>query len=547
LLVRASFAQRELRDSTVDSTSEIVKLTLHFERLNEFIERAEMGVGGGGGGGFQNATFGGSAGAARGGGYTGGQGGGGRYGGASGNYGAGGPAGLSDMDGKGIDPETMKQVEVLGRAGDTAGLERLFAAKGYKMSGPACGIVASKYVMSAGYKPPPGGAVASNWNDWGEKQDKSDINNPNRPFGSMIASYNVRRYGGGLGSPLGKGQTGGHVMTIVPGSYNAKTNMATFVDQYGTTRRSVSNMDLRYAGDSSVAEVRAKRGGDSARVDGAGNDNARVDGVSPESAGSGSAFLAAKRAGFRKELQNSPETRKLLGAILSAENPGAGPAVVESLMNRTELVNESRARRGLPPLSLRDMIVGKDGKSFYGPIRSGAINQHLAKMNNPAYAAQMNRQIDAALGGSNTIASHTDQGSKGDPNYYAGGVGVNINGERFNDWGYAGSRAWRERRQREIAAANAATTTKTAAAKTNNVVPIRPGPTVERAALERDQLTKDKSKTDVDGKLKATVVAPSGTKVEVEGSGAFKKTETERSSDSGGMSKDTARKLLATN
>ena len=99
----------------------------------------------------------------------------------------------------------------------------------------------------------------------------------------------------------------------------------------------------------------------------------------------------------------------------------------------------------------------------------------------------------------------------------------------------------------EQPAANAATTTKTAAAKTNNVVPIRPGPTVERAALERDQLTKDKSKTDVDGKLKATVVAPSGTKVEVEGSGAFKKTETERSSDSGGMSKDTARKLLATN
>jgi hypothetical protein len=536
LLQRVSFTQNELKDEVGSVSEEMAKLTRQLEKLNDYIDRTGGGGGGsgGGGGGFQNATFGGSAGAAAGGGYTGqgAQGGGGNYGGASGTYnngGNGGPAALSDQDGKGIDPETMKQVETLGRAGDTAGLNKLFAAKGYRMNGPACGIVASKYVMSAGFKPPKGGAIASNWNDWGEKQDKSDINNPNRPFGSMIASYSERRYGGNVGAPLGKGQTGGHVMNIVPGSYDAKTNTAMFADQYGVKRRPIKNMDIRYAGDSAVAEVREKRGGgnDSARVDGA-NDNARVDGVSPAEAGSGSAYLAAKRAGFRKELED-PGTRKLLGGILSAENPGAGPAVVESLMNRTELVNESRARRGLPPKTLKEMIVGNGGKSFYGPIRSGAINEHLAKMNNPAYAAQMNKQIDAALGGSNTIGSHTDQGSKGDPNYVAGGVGVNINGERFNDWGYAGSAAWRQRRQREIAEADTA----------------KGRPTVARAELSRETLTADKAAdVQTDGKLKAEVTAPSGTKVEVSGSGAFKNTETSKTTT---MSRETANKLLATN
>jgi hypothetical protein len=166
------------------------------------------------------------------------------------------------------------------------------------------------------------------------------------------------------------------------------------------------------------------------------------------------AFLAEKRAGFKKELDENPATRELLGGIISAENPGAGPAVAESLMNRTELVNQDRAKRGLPPLTLHDMIVGKDGKSFYGPMRTGAINQHLARMrSDPKYAAAMNARIDQALGGSNTIQSNTDQGSAGDPNYVAGGVGVNINRERFNDWGYRGSREWRLQRQRDIAAA----------------------------------------------------------------------------------------------
>ena len=174
----------------------------------------------------------------------------------------------------------------------------------------------------------------------------------------------------------------------------------------------------------------------------------------------GSAFLASKRAPFKKELQDHPETKELFAAIIHAENPGAGPAVAESLMNRTELVNESRRRRGLPPVTLHDMMLYALGEkerglnsSFYGPMRPNrglAITGHLNKIRrDTAVHAQMDKYIDAALGGSNTIKSNTDQGSRNDPNYYAGGVGVNINGERFNDWGYPGARQWREQRQRE--------------------------------------------------------------------------------------------------
>lgn len=166
----------------------------------------------------------------------------------------------------------------------------------------------------------------------------------------------------------------------------------------------------------------------------------------------GSEFLAQKRAGFAEQLKD-PATRNFLGAVLSSENPGAGPAVVESLFNRTEYINEQRAKQGKAPLSLMQMMKG----GFYGPVNRGQIGGHLRKMNDPAFAARMNKSIDQALGGSNVIQSHTDQGSRGDPNYEKGGVGVNIHGERFNDWGMPGTAAWRQRRQSEIAGAGGGT------------------------------------------------------------------------------------------
>ena len=157
----------------------------------------------------------------------------------------------------------MKAAEDMGKAGDVSGLQKLFAARGYRMSGPACGIIASKYASAAGFKPPPGGAVASNWHKFGEKMNPEDINAPGHPFGSMFGTYNHRRYGGNVGAPLSTGDTGGHVMSIVPGTYDPKTGKVDVVDQYGYShgKRNISDMDLRFAGADAVAAAAARRGG----------------------------------------------------------------------------------------------------------------------------------------------------------------------------------------------------------------------------------------------------------------------------------------------
>jgi hypothetical protein len=115
----------------------------------------------------------------------------------------------------------------------------------------------------------------------------------------------------------------------------------------------------------------------------------------------------------------------------------------------------------------------------------------------------MQGRIDQALGGSNVVRGYTDQGSAGDPNYIAGGIGVNINRERFNDWGYPGSASWREQRQRDIAASAAA---------------------ADRAAIDASKTTS----VNATGKLTADINAPAGTRVSVEGDGLFKKTEVNR-------------------
>jgi hypothetical protein len=235
-------------------------------------------------------------------------------------------------------------------------------------------------------------------------------------------------------------------------------------------------------------------------------------GAAPIEGDATAAFLARKRAGFSEELKD-PGTRKLLGAVISSENPGAGPAVAESLMNRTELVNETRARQGLPPLSLKDMMIGKGGgrHSFYGPIRSGAINEHLRKMDDPAYAAAMNKRTDLALAGSHTIGGFTDQGSRGDPNYEAGGTGININKERFNDWGYSGSVAWRHHREQDMAAA--------ARSDATNVASDRQ--TIDRKSIKT-------VKVDATGRVAVNIGGGGGNDATLGSSGLFRPTTPER-------------------
>lgn len=209
----------------------------------------------------------------------------------------------------------------------------------------------------------------------------------------------------------------------------------------------------------------------------------------PTNLGPGAAYLAKRRAPFREELSN-PETRKLVGAILSAENPGAGPAVVESLFNRTMLVNQDREAQGKPPLTLTDMIFGhKDiggGKSFYGPVRTGAVREHLRKLErDPEYAKRMDQNIDLALSGSNVVRGHTDQGSRGDPNYESGGIGVNINGERFNHWGYRGSQSFQQSLQREYEAEERKGS-RTAQADTGTATDAAPEGTTEVSAKQKN-------------------------------------------------------------
>lgn len=162
-----------------------------------------------------------------------------------------------------------------------------------------------------------------------------------------------------------------------------------------------------------------------------------------------SAVLASDRARFREELDRNPELKKRLAAVIDLENPGAGTAVAESLFNRMSM-NGGTVASG----------IGGGSRSFYGPVRRGLVEPRLRELErNPAKMAARMRQIDEALAGSNYVQGHTDQGSAGDPNYIAGGTGVNINRERFNDWGggrwhgktgHAASRAYREDLMRRI-------------------------------------------------------------------------------------------------
>ena len=179
------------------------------------------------------------------------------------------------------------------------------------MSGPACGIIASKYASAAGFKPPPGGAVASNWHKFGEKMNPEDINSPDHPFGSMFGTYNHRRYGGNVGAPLPTGATGGHVMSIVPGTYDPKTGKVDVVDQYGYShgKRNISDMDLRFAGADAVAAAAARRGG---QAPGAGT-------TPPSGAGGeGANAIARERANVMAQLKD-PSTRALVASVIEHE------------------------------------------------------------------------------------------------------------------------------------------------------------------------------------------------------------------------------------
>lgn len=169
--------------------------------------------------------------------------------------------------------------------------------------------------------------------------------------------------------------------------------------------------------------------------------------------GGGAEYLRQQRAPLTKQLADNPQLKKELAALGTLEHENDATAVVESLYNRTVATNEARAKRGLPPLSLSQMMKG----GFYGPINKGLLQSRVAQLErDPARMKKMYGAIDAASS-SNLLKGATDQGSGSDPNVaWPGGKTVRY-GETYNDWGggagHEGNRMFRERQQAAIAQA----------------------------------------------------------------------------------------------
>lgn len=138
---------------------------------------------------------------------------------------------------------------------------------------------------------------------------------------------------------------------------------------------------------------------------------------------SGSDFMAARRSRFAEEAKD-PNLRERMMAMMSSE--GTPQQSLESLANRMDYSGRSLAS-GLTP-------------AFYGPMRDGKFNQHLAKIrSDPKLREKYDRMIDNVLvKGSNELGGRTDQGLPSDPNGmwgYGTPVWMKKGGNVFTDWG----------------------------------------------------------------------------------------------------------------
>ena len=181
---------------------------------------------------------------------------------------------------------------------------------------------------------------------------------PDHPFGSMFGTYNHRRYGGNVGAPLPTGATGGHVMSIVPGTYDPKTGKVDVVDQYGYShgKRNISDMDLRFAGAGAVAAAAARRGG---QAPGAGTSTA-----GPARAARAANAIARERANVMAQLTD-PSTRALVACrdrALSSPDMAARCDVL-----RRRIVNRSVATGK----SLQQLV----HSGCYGPVNRGELRR----------------------------------------------------------------------------------------------------------------------------------------------------------------------------
>jgi hypothetical protein len=168
--------------------------------------------------------------------------------------------------------------------------------------------------------------------------------------------------------------------------------------------------------------------------------------------GAQSNFLQQQRQGFANELKD-PAVRRAVAGMAMLEGSKDPVPVVEALANRYGYVNEERAKRGMPPMSVREML----GGGFYGPINRGQLPGAVAQLErNAKLSGRMNSAIDTVIGGSNTLRGFTDQGLPSDPN---GGRLPHVarGGNVFPDWnggpgGFRAAAAYRERLMAGVAA-----------------------------------------------------------------------------------------------
>lgn len=135
---------------------------------------------------------------------------------------------------------------------------------------------------------------------------------------------------------------------------------------------------------------------------------------------------------MKSEIDNNPELRKQLAGMMLLE--GSPLHTLESLANRTEMMNKWRREKGQGPLSLRQMLFS----GFYGPLNRGQLPGAIRQLErNPALMKRMQSAIDAVMNGSNAVQGATDQGMPSDPNgrWAGGGFRLNRGGNVFNDWG----------------------------------------------------------------------------------------------------------------
>jgi hypothetical protein len=306
-----------------------------------------------------------------------------------------------DQSGKPVDSETVAALSALAARHETGAMQRLMHDRGYRVDSAWCGDLAHALTQSSGYASPKGYPIASNWRKWGEHVDGSAINVEGRPFGSIVASKtNV---------PIG--QTGGHVMTIVPGTYDPKTNSAVVIDTVGKRRRSLDGFEVRYSGDDAVKQAQERAALYTPRPDvppgtpvpkdrpnietpslpTRRGEPGGIDGGAPRGGVGG---LRESRRRFGEELNNDPQLRERLYRLAQLEDQSNPQAFMESIMNR------AAARK----MSLRDAI---NQRAYYPDSL-----RKMAGGGGRGYKTEAMQQAEeAVLGGSNRINFGTGNAS----------------------------------------------------------------------------------------------------------------------------------------